>query len=223
MRTVLLIFAFVSCSVFAQRVSIDSSKQILVGLDISQLSYYLSPHKSGLNIGINGQYKLLKQLSATGGFYFNDVSNSRGNGYINMSDYRSRGYCLKLGIQTGVRVYSAIRSRHSVVMGLSFGTVNFRESGLMVTRSKYWGDYYQPFSTSAKNVNSIEFNLGYEFVGLKRSFKLQYYNMLFQYNSSYMNNSIANRYYSVFVPGYGFFGFGLNCIYSFNIADQSGK
>lgn len=223
MRVVLLLMTLMPVSMYAQQINIDSSKQILVGLDISQLSYYLSPHKTGLNIGINGQYKLLKQLSVTGGFYFNDISNSRGRGYVYLSDYKSRGYCLKLGIQTGVKVYSTKKSRHSVVMGVGYGKVSFRESGLMVTRNKYWGDYYEPFNTIAKNASSFEYTIGYELVGLKRSFKVQYYNMLLSFNKNFVNNSIANRYSSVFVPGYGFFRFGLNCIYSFNIADQSGK
>lgn len=115
--------------VFAQGVNIDSSKQVLLGVDLTQWTYFVSPHKTGLNIGLCGQYKILKQLSLSSALYFNDVSNSRGNGYINMSDYRSRGYCIKLGVQTGVKLYSTARSRHSLVTSLSYGRVNFRESG----------------------------------------------------------------------------------------------
>lgn len=207
--------------VFAQGVNIDSSKQVLLGVDLTQWTYFVSPHKTGLNIGLCGQYKILKQLSLSSALYFNDVSNSRGNGYINMSDYRSRGYCIKLGVQTGVKLYKTARSRHSLVTSLSYGRVNFRESGVLNTRSKYWGDDVKIFSTSAKIADCMEWAFGYEFTGVKRSFKFQYYTMFMAYDSKeIVDNSIAAGYRSVFLPGYGFYKMGLNCIYSFNLASQ---
>jgi len=220
-RTLILLISMQAFSILAQQVNIDSSKQILVGMDLTQLTYFVSPHRTGLNIGLNGQYKLLKQLTATTAFYFNDVSNSRGHGYINMSDYKSRGYCLKLGVQTGVKLYSAPRSRHSLIVGLNYGKSSFRESGIMVTRSKYWGDYYVPFNTSAKEADCLEMTMGYEFVGVKRSFKVQFYTMyLADDNKGVIDDTVAVGYRTVFLPGYGYNKMGLNCIYSFNLASQ---
>ena len=211
MKTLLSIsFLFISICIYPKGPTFfDSTKCTYLGTDLSQLNNYRYKQNTGIHFGLNGHYKVYKQFSLTSSLYYNDINRNL-TVYKNIKDYRSQGYCFKLGVQSGFKIKEG-HSRLSMVFGFNYAKVKFRESGSIQSPESYWGDYFHTFRTPLKNADCTELNAGFQIDSKDFGFKVLLYAMIDSYGNKWLrDDDIAENYKSWFVPGYGYFKHGIN-------------
>lgn len=204
-----VLLAITNVKGFAQ-IKLENINHLGLGLDLSQFNYYVSSGKIGPNLGVVGYFKPFNFVSLNGGVYVNDINEQRGNGYSNLSDYRSVGTCFKIGPELSLRVLKN-KGHRRLTWGYNYSLVSFRESGHFKIKEDYWGDHNYFFKTPNRSINLWEYTLGYQFTKERITVKTQVY-AIFDSSDRKLRekNNNVEVYDPVFVPGYGFVRGGLN-------------
>lgn len=216
------LFSFIACIIICSSLKAINIKNALkiqtlnahyFGIDISQFNYYFGAGKKGFNMGICHSYKPLHFLSFNSSLTYNNVHYQHKKGYYNLTQYNSKGVCLKLGTDLSLRLSPSRKTR--AFIGCQYGLLNFKESGVF-TMPNYWGTYDHYYQTKAKFYSAWEIIWGLKFNIKKVHIKMQLYS-LFEYFDPLISyhDEVVEGYQTPFIPGYGFRRGGLNLIVGF--------
>jgi hypothetical protein len=211
----LMVLLFI-CPAFSS-FGFDKISQAYLGLDLSQFNYMVSK-KAAFNAGLFGQYKPFSFLSLNASMIVNNVYEERGQGYSQLEDYESHGFCFKAGFDLSLRISRNRKSR--AFWGYNGAVINSRESGRFVLDNLYWSPHNYGYQLPSRTFYAAEWVLGFQFEGRKLVFRPQFYGLFNVHDKkiSY-NDEVAQGYRSPFIPGFGYVRGGINFILMYRLTE----
>lgn len=188
-----------------------------VGTDLSQFNYYVTGQKQGLNFATQLQYKPFRFLTFNNVLGYNEVNDERGQGFVSLNQYNSKGAYVKLGFDVSLGI-ARYKPNNRFFIGYQWGYLRFSESGVFQMGNLYWSNFNLPYTRQKASYSAHEFIFGYQWIKDNWGIRIQGYAMHDKPNAKISKpNGIIDGYKSPFIPGYGYRRGGVNVILLFPI------
>lgn len=180
-----------------------------VGLDICQFNYLAGGSPRLANYAVMYQYRAFRFFNINASFFANNVHTKPAHNYVEMTEYASRGSCLKLGGQFNLRLSRNKASR--IFLGYQGALIHYHETGSFLINRLYWGNHEYRFDKKYPNQLALEYIIGFQFGSERLVFQPQFYAMFDQHiRRVASHNEVLDGYRSPFIPGFGYRKAGIN-------------
>lgn len=217
-RISVVLFLLVS-ELSAQKLfNLEPLNTLNVGVDFSQVLYYVSSKGTGVNLGVSAQYKPYNFVELNASIISNHVRKQGGIRHYNAFEYYSKGYCVKIGATLSARISQKYRTKR-IFLGWNTAFASIEEKGSFSFPDLYWSPYVFNIESKRSFIGLDEIVCGLQFPIKKTLLKIQLYSILAKDEAriSYIKNDQIGRFYSPFIPGFGYRRGGLNLMLLFPI------